>query len=127
MSKKAKITIILVACFVVVLAIILAVSLTVGNVNHRFIKQMTKLNYDVTDYPYHIYMDYGKSYYTKMTAYRSGKTSYDHVTMCTFHNKNDATKFYDEKMADLKNGYSVIQKGKRVYYGTNQGLADLGI
>lgn len=130
MSKKAKITIVLVACFVVVLAIIvLAVSLTVGNVNHRFIKQMTKLNYNVIDYTptYREYNAYDKSYYMTIEADRQSKTSDDYVIMYIFKNKDDATEFYGEEMANLKKGHRVIQKGKRVYCGTNQGIIDLGI
>lgn len=129
MSKKAKITIILVACFVVVLAIILAVSLTVGNANYRFIKQMTKLNYNVIDYTptYHEYNAYGKSYYMTIEADRQGKTSDDYVIMYIFKNKDDATKFYGEETAELEEGIYVIQKGKRVYRGTKPGINDLGI
>lgn len=130
MSKKAKLTIILVTCFVVVLAIIvLATSLTVGNANYRFIKQMTKLNYNVIDYTptYHEYNAYDKSYYMTIEAARQKGKSYDFVEMYIFKNKDDATKFYGEETAELEEGIYVIQKGKRVYRGTKPGINDLGI
>lgn len=131
MSKKAKIVIISVVCAVVVLTIILSVSLTVGSFNNRFIRQMTKLNYSVGDYTsaFHNYSANGNSYYTAIEAYRTGRTEEndDYVEVYIFKNKDDATKFYGEQMANRREGERVVQKGKKVYVGTDQGIIDLGI
>lgn len=131
MSKKAKIVIISVVCAVVALTIILSVSLTVGSFNNRFIRQMTKLNYYVGDSTsaYHYYSANGNSYYTAIEAYRTGRTEEndDYVEVYIFKNKDDATKFYGEQMARRRDGERVVQKGKKVYVGTDQGIIDLGI
>lgn len=129
MSKKAKIVIISVVCVVVVMTIILSVSLTVGSFNNRFIRQMTKLNYGVGDSTsaYHIYIPNGNSYYTVIEANRFGSTHDDYVEVYIFKNKDDATKFYGMQMANIREGQRVIQKGKKVYVGTDQGIIDAGV
>lgn len=132
MSKKAKIVIISVVCAVVALTIILSVSLTVGSFNNRFIRQMTKLNYSVGDYTsaYHNYSANGNSYYTAIEAYRRPDNSpeyNDFVFVYIFKNKDDATKFYGEQTANRREGERVVQKGKKVYVGTDQGIIDAGV
>jgi len=127
MSKKAKIVIISVVCVVIVLTI----TLTVGSFNNRFIKKMTKLNYNVDDYTSacHIYIPNGNSYYTVIEANRLGSThsNGDYVYVYTFKNKDDATKFYGEHVSNRRGEQRVVQKGKKVYIGTSQGIIDVGI
>ncbi len=137
MSKKAKIVIISVVCAVVALTIILSVSLTVGSFNNRFIRQMTKRGYTVIDYAseYHRYEANDSSYFSSISAERIENSEYirnpqeniDAVRVYIFKNKNDAKDFYEKEMRNIKDGEQVIQKGKKVYIGTVQGLIDAGV
>lgn len=137
MSKKAKIVIISVVCAVVVLTIILSVSLTVGSFNNRFIKQMTKRGYTVIDHTseYHRYGANDSSYFSFISAERIENSEHirnpqennDTVMVSIFKNKNDAKDFYEKEMRNKKEGEQVIQKGKKVYIGTVQGLIDAGV
>lgn len=130
MSKRKKIIIASVVCFVVALTIILSVSLTVGSFENRFIKTMTNLKYDVTTHFQRVYFENCTSYCTYIEAYRLsplGSGQFDFVDVYIFQRKNDATKFYGKSMTEKRNGQRVVQKGNKVFIGTEQGFLDLKI
>lgn len=128
MSKRKKIIIASVVCFVVALTIILSVSLTVGSFENRFIKTMTNLNYDVTTHFQRVYFENCTSYCTYIDAYRVsplGSGHDDYVDVYIFQGKNDATKFYGKSMTEKLNHQRIVQKGNKVFIGTEQGFLDL--
>lgn len=130
MSKRKKIIIASVVCFVVALTIILSVSLTVGSFENRFIKTMTNLNYNVTTHFQRVYFENCTSYCTYIDAYRLsplGSEHYDYVDVYIFQRKNDATKFYGKSMTEKLNHQRIVQKGNKVFIGTEQGLLDFKI
>ena len=130
MSKRKKIIIASVVCFVVALTIILSVSLTVGSFENRFIKTMTNLNYDVTTHFQRVYFENCTSYCTYIDAYRVsplGSGHYDYVDVYIFQGKNDATKFYGKSMTEKLNHQRIVQKGNKVFIGTEQSFLDLKI
>lgn len=130
MSKRKKIIIASVVCFVVALTIILSVSLTVGSFENRFIKTMTNLNYDVTTHFQRVYFENCTSYFTYINAYRLsplGSEHDDYVDVYIFQIKNDATKFYGKSMTEKLNHQRIIQKGNKVFIGTEQGFLDFKI
>lgn len=130
MSKRKKIIIASVVCFVVALTIILSISLTVGSFENRFIKTMTNLNYDVTTHFQRVYFENCTSYCTYIESYRLsllGSGHDDYVDVYIFQRKNDATKFYGKSMTEKRNGQRVVQKGNKVFIGTEQGLLDFKI
>ena len=130
MSKRKKIIIASVVCFVVALTIILSVSLTVGSFENRFIKTMTNLNYDVTTHFQRVYFENCTSYCTYIEAYRLsplGSGQFDFVDVYIFQRKNDATKFYGKSMTEKLNHQRIVQKGNKVFIGTEQGFLDLKI
>lgn len=130
MSKRKKIIIASVVCFVVALTIILSVSLTVGSFENRFIKTMTNLNYDVITSFKRVYFENCTSYCTYINAYRLsplGSEHDDYVDVYIFQRKNDATKFYGKSMTEKRNDQRIVQKGNKVFIGTEQGFLDLKI
>lgn len=130
MSKRKKIIIASVVCFVVALTIILSVSLTVGSFENRFIKTMTNLNYDVTTNFQRVYFENCTSYCTYVDAYRVsplGPGHNDYVDVYIFQRKNDATKFYGKSMTKKTDDKRIVQKGNKVFIGTEQGFLDLKI
>ena len=44
-----------------------------------------------------------------------------------FQGKNDATKFYGKSMTEKLNHQRIVQKGNKVFIGTEQGFLDLKI
>lgn len=132
MSKRKKIIIASVVCFVVALTIILSVSLTVGSFENRFIKTMTNLNYNVTTHFQRVYFENCTSYCTFIAADRlflldSGHDDYEYVNVYIFQRKNDATKFYGKSMTEKTDYERIVQKGNKVFIGTEQGLLDFKI
>lgn len=130
MSKRKKIVIVSIVCLVVALSIILSVSLTVGSFENRFIKTMTNLNYTVTTYFQRFYFENFKSYCNCISAYRLsplGSGHDDYVDVYIFQIKNDATKFYGKSMTEKLNHQRIIQKGNKVFIGTEQGFLDFKI
>lgn len=132
MSKRKKIIIASVVCFVVALTIILSVSLTVGSFENRFIKTMTNLNYNVITSSKRFYFENCTSYCTFIAASRlflldSGHDDYEYVNVYIFQRKNDATKFYGKSMTEKTDYERIVQKGNKVFIGTERGLLDFKI
>ena len=123
MSKRKKIIIASFVCFVVALTIILSVSLTVGSFEKRFIKTMTNLNYNVVTYSVRVYLEYCTSYCTFITAYSDDDDGYVYI----FQRKNDATKFYGKSMTEKTDDERIVQKGNKVFIGTEQFFIDFKI
>lgn len=123
MSKRKKIIIASVVCFVVALTIILSVSLTVGSFENRFIKTMTNLNYNVTMFSQRFYFKNCTSYCTYICVYNDDDDGYVYI----FKRKNDATKVYGKLMAGKENDERIVQKGNKVFIGTEQFFIDLKI
>lgn len=125
MSKRKKIIIASVVCFVVALTIILSVSLTVGSFENRFIKTMTNLNYNVTMFSQRIYVGNYTSYCTYIIAYSDD----DDGCVYIFQRKKDATKFYGKSMTEKTNDEDerIVQKGNKVFIGTEQFFIDYKI
>lgn len=123
MSKRKKIIIASVVCFVVALTIILSVSLTVGSFENRFIKTMTNLNYNVTMFSQRFYFKNCTSYCTHIYVYNDDDNGYVYI----FKRKNDATKVYGKLMAGKENDERIVQKGNKVFIGTEQFFIDLKI
>lgn len=127
MSKRKKIIIASVVCFVVALTIILSVSLTVGSFENRFIKTMTNLDYNVDTHSQRIYFENCTSYFTYIEANRFSSLQDDYVDVYIFQRKNDATKFYGKSMTEKLAHQRIVQKGNKVFIGTEQGFLDFKI
>lgn len=127
MSKRKKIIIASVVCFVVALTIILSVSLTVGSFENRFIKTMTNLDYNVATHSQRIYFENCTSYFTYIEANRFSSLQDDYVDVYIFQRKNDATKFYGKSMTEKLDHQRIVQKGNKVFIGTEQGFLDFKI
>lgn len=125
MSKRKKIIIASVVCFVVALTIILSVSLTVGSFENRFIKTMTNLKYDVITSSMRIYVGNYTSYCTYIYVYNDDDNGYVYI----FKRKKDATKFYGKSMTEKTNDEDerIVQKGNKVFVGTEQFFIDYKI
>lgn len=130
MSKRKKIIIVSVVCLVVALTIILSVSLTIGSFENRFIKTMTNLKYDVTTHFQRVYFENCTSYCTYIESYRLsplGSGQFDYVDVYIFQRKNDATKFFGKSMTEKLDHQRIVQKGNKVFIGTEQGFLDFKI